>query len=67
MTSKQCYSILELLKGGICDITYSKYLMWDGLQANFHEDWFRHPSNVKAIYLDALRGCNVGIPDGKDF
>jgi hypothetical protein len=42
-------------------------LRWHDIRIKFHEDWFGHASNINVIYLNNLRGCNVGITDRWDL
>jgi hypothetical protein len=38
----------------------------DMIHTKFHEDWYRCSSNIKVL-PQYLKGCNVGITDGRDF
>jgi hypothetical protein len=42
------------------------YSGWVILQAKFHDDRIEHSSDIKVI-ISKMRGCNVGITDGRDL
>jgi hypothetical protein len=60
-------AVLVLLMKGIYDVRH-----WDGprwhdiyTHTRFHENWHRLSSNIM-FCLRNMRGCNVGITDGRD-
>jgi hypothetical protein len=40
--------------------------MWHNIHTKFQEDWYRRSINIKVL-LSNMRGCNVGIVDGRDL
>jgi uncharacterized protein involved in cysteine biosynthesis len=42
--------VLVLLMGGIYDVRCSDCFMWHEKLTKFHDDWFRHLSNVMVIF-----------------
>jgi hypothetical protein len=58
--------MLVLLIEGIDDLRRWDGFMWHDILTKFHEDG----TGIQAIlrfYPRNLRGCNVGITDGRDF
>jgi hypothetical protein len=37
------------------------------MRTKFHENWFEHSGNIKVITSTFLRGCSVGVMNGKNL
>jgi hypothetical protein len=58
--------MLVLVLGEIYELRRWDGLRWLHIYTKFHEVWYRRSSNIKVISQN-VRGCNVGITDGRDL
>jgi hypothetical protein len=51
--------VLVLLMRGICELCHWNGLRWHGIHTEFHDDWFRHLSDITVIkWLDNTVHCD---------
>jgi hypothetical protein len=69
LVHEQFAAVLELPMRRIYEVCHWDGLKWHYIHAKFHDDQFRHSSNIRVIsyYINNFRVCSIGITDGRDL